>query len=59
MQVVVHTCRVHMRVVLLVGRVHMHVALLTSHVPIDRLVYVEDLFLFSFVVELCKLSLAL
>jgi hypothetical protein len=31
-----------MRVVLLVGHVHMRVAVLTGHLPVERLVYVED-----------------
>jgi hypothetical protein len=34
--------RVHTWAALLVGRVHMCVALLTGHVPVDRLVSIED-----------------
>jgi hypothetical protein len=48
-----------MRSVLLVGCVHTHVALLTGHVPVDRLVSIEDWILVSVGVDLCKMSLAL
>ena len=33
---------VHMRATLLVGSVHTHASILTGHVPVERLVSVED-----------------
>jgi hypothetical protein len=59
MHVVIQTGHVHTQVVLLVGKVHTPLALLTGRVPVDRLAYVEDWFLFLVGVDLCKLILAL
>jgi hypothetical protein len=58
MQVVVQTCHVHTRVVPLVGNVHMCIALLKGHVPIEKLFYFVDLFIFSVGAELCNSNLA-
>jgi hypothetical protein len=46
-QVVVQTGCVCMRAMLLVGHIHTHVALPTGHIPVDRLIYVEDCCLIS------------
>jgi hypothetical protein len=46
-QAVVQTSRIHTRAVLLVGCVHTRVALLTGHVPVDRLISIDDCFLIS------------
>jgi hypothetical protein len=51
MHAIVQTGCVHTQVVLLVLHVHMHAALPTSHVPVDRLIYVKDCCLISVGVE--------
>jgi hypothetical protein len=53
------TDHVHTQVVLLIGHVHTCDSLLTSHIPVERLVSIEDWFLFLVGAEFCKLSLAL